>query len=115
MCDNPVPCQCTLEKRVKTRREHMERSDRLGKLAHSLWKAEAISEEDRDLLYMQAESEWDDAIHIASSDDPLRSLCGLYGRNLMDLPERPDSWAGCWGCLTIADKTATSEPEMATA
>lgn len=57
--------------------------------------------------------EWDDAIHIASSADPLVSLCGLRARNLADLPERPDSMSGCWTCLIEADKLAPQEAREA--
>ena len=105
MCENPVPCACTLEKRAKARAEHMQRHDALGRLAHDLYTSAAITEDEMYLLYRQAEKEWDDAIHIASPNDPLVSLCGLRGRNLSDLPERPDSIGGCWTCLI------KSEPE----
>lgn len=99
MCDNPVPCACTLERRAKLRDEAMARRDKLAGLSYRLHKAEQISEDEAMFLYAQAEAEWDDAIHIASPDDPLRSLCGLYGRNLADLPDHPDGGSGCWTCL----------------
>lgn len=108
MCDETVPCACTLEKRAKLRAEHQQRSDAYGDLAFRLSSAGQISEAERDMLYAQSEAEWDDAIHIASPDDPLRSLCGQYGRNLADLPDRPDGASGCWGCLQRADKMETA-------
>lgn len=106
MCDLPTPCGCTLANRTKLRAEYMQRSDAISTLAYRLSRAGQITEEERELLYRQAEQEWDDAIHIASPDDPLRSLCGHYGRNLADLPDRPDAAAGCWTCLTKADALA---------
>lgn len=106
MCDNPVPCACTVEQRVKVRAEHIARSDALQAMAFRLSDAGAISDDEMNLLYAQALEEWDDAIHIASPDDPLKSLCGKRGRNLADLPDRPDSGSGCWTCLTVADKIA---------
>jgi hypothetical protein len=115
MCDAPVPCECTLERRAKLRSEHIERSERFSGLAYRLSVAGEITEEERDLLYAQSEREWDDAIHIASPDDLLRSLCGQYGRNLCDLPERPDGGSGCWTCLQRADELAPAHVEMATA
>ena len=115
MCDKPVPCQCTLDRRAELRSQQIARSEQFANLAHRLAEAGQITDEERDFLYTQAESEWDDAIHIASPDDPLRSLCGSYGRNLCDLPERPDSWGGCWTCLIRADELAPATPELATA
>lgn len=116
MCEQPVPCQCTLDRREQLRAEHAARSDTLGKLAYRLSETNQISEAERDLLYRQAEQEWDDAIHVASPDDPLRSLCGSYGRNLADLPDRPDGASGCWTCLHQADELAgaSSSRELAT-
>lgn len=111
MCDQTVPCACTLEKRAKARAEHIERHEALGRLAYDLYQSAAITEDEMYLLFGQAEREWDDAIHIASPADPLRSLCGLRGRNLADLPERPDSWAGCWTCLIKADELAAKARE----
>jgi len=115
MCDLPVPCQCTLEKRAERRSEHIERQDALTAMWSRLRRAGQLSEVEDELLQRQIEQEWDDAIHIASPDDPLRSLCGSYGRNLCDLPERPDGWAGCWGCLQRADELAKSTQELVTA
>jgi hypothetical protein len=88
--------------RVKRRREHIARSDALRNLGYRLSTEGVASEEEVALLYAQSAMEWDDAIHIASPDDPLRSLCGLFGRNLTDLPDKPDSWGGCWTCLDRA-------------
>lgn len=115
MCDETVPCRCTLERRFELRREHIQRHDALGDMAYRLGESGAITEAERDLLYSQAEAEWDDAIHIASPDDPLRSLCGSYGRNLADLPERPDSGSGCWTCLTRADEMKAAEKVLVAA
>lgn len=115
MCNKPIPCQCTIDRRIELRAEHIQRHDSLSGLAYRLGSSGAISDEERDLLYAQAEGEWDDAIHIASPDDPLRSLCGAYGRNLADLPDRPDGSSGCWTCLTVADKIAPREREAVTA
>ncbi len=112
MCDLPVPCKCTLERRAALRAEHIERSDALRAIAYRLSQSGQITEPERDLLYMQSEQEWDDAIHIASPDDPLRSLCGQYGRNLADLPEKPDGASGCWGCLQRADQLARPTEEL---
>lgn len=109
MCDLPVPCECTLEKRAKARAEHIERHETLEQLAFDLYSAGQITEDERNLLYDQAAREWDDAIHISSPDDPLRSLCGQYGRNLADLPERPGGMEGCWTCLIKADALASQE------
>ena len=108
-------CDCPLEKRAKRRAEHMQRHDDLAALAYRLHKTGAVTEAEAHLLYQQAESEWDDAFHIASPDDPLRSLCGLYGRNLFDLPERPDGGQGCWTCLHRADELAPQPRELVTA
>lgn len=54
------------------------------------------------------EGQVDDAIHI---DDPRRgasTLCGekTAGRNVVafDRFPRPDAFAGCWTCLTEAEK-----------
>lgn len=113
MCDLPVPCECTLEKRAKLRAEHVERHETLEQLAYDLYSSAAITEDEMYLLYDQAAREWDDAIHIASPGDPLRSLCGFYGRNLDDLPKRPDSMSGCWTCLIEADKLAPQETREA--
>lgn len=115
MCELPVPCACTLEQRDARRAQHIERQDALRAMWSRLLEAGQLSEAESDLLIHQIESEWDDAIHIASPDDPLRSLCGSYGRNLCDLPERPDGMSGCWGCLQRADELAPAEREMATA
>ncbi len=115
MCDEPVPCACTLEQRDARRAEHIKRQDDLRAMWSRLRDAKQLSDAESELLIHQVEREWDDAIHIASPDDQLRSLCGQYGRNLCDLPERPDGWAGCWQCLTNADKLASAEREMATA
>ena len=115
MCDLPVPCKCTLEQRAKSRAEHIERSDALRSMASRLALVGQISHAEIDLLYRQAEHEWDDAIHIASLDDPLRSLCGQMGRNLCDLPDRPDGGSGCWTCLQRADELAPATPELVTA
>lgn len=115
MCDKSVPCQCTRDRRVELRAEHIQRSDALSALAFKLSEAGQITEAECDLLYAQSENEWDDAIHIASADDPLRSLCGLYGRNLADLPERPDPWSGCWSCLQKAKESEPQVAELATA
>ena len=109
MCENPVPCACTLEKRSAARREHIERHASLARLGFDLYAAGQITEEERDLLLYQSEREWDDAIHIACPDDPLVSLCGLRGRNLADLPERPGGMEGCWTCLIKADSLAPKE------
>lgn len=113
MCSLPVPCQCVLEKRAKRRDDHMNRSQALEDIAYRLSEAGQITEAERDLLYEQALSTWDDAIHIASPDDPLRSLCGHYGRNLTDLPDRPDGMSGCWTCLGEADKLSPQEAREA--
>lgn len=122
MCDLPVPCACTLEKRDKIRAAHIERSDALQALAYKLSKAGHVSDQECELILLQAASEWDDAIHIASPTDPLQSLCGHFGRNLTDLPERPDGWSGCWTCLLKADELAgrqnappANEPVLAAA
>jgi len=115
MCDKPVPCQCTLDRRAALRAEHIKRHEAFLELAYRLSWSGAVSDEERDLLYRQADEEWDDAIHIAAPDDPLRSLCGSYGRNLCDLPERPNSGSGCWGCLQRADELAKPERELVTA
>lgn len=104
MCDLPTPCGCTLERRNQLRAEHIERSDAITALASRLRREGHVSDDEALTLYSQAEKEWDDAIHIASPDDPLRSLCGLYGRNLDDLPERPDGMSGCWTCLIRAEE-----------
>jgi hypothetical protein len=109
MCDLPEPCECTLTKRVALRTEHIARHEALSHLAFRLSKTAVITDAERDLLYRQAEEEWDDAIHIATPGDPLRSLCGMLGRNLVDLPECPDTWAGCWGCLDRAAKLMKPE------
>ena len=114
MYDLPEPCGCTLKKRAELRDEHMKRSGELSKLASRLCKAGAITDDEAALLYQQSEEAWDDAIHIASPSDPLRSLCGSLGRNLVDLPERPDGMSGCWGCLVRADAEA-DQRELATA
>lgn len=111
MCDEPVPCACTLERRAQLRDEARARSNTLSDLAYRLRKAEQISEGETMFLYAQAEAAWDDAIHIAATDDPLRSLCGLYGRNLTDLPERPGGGEGCWTCLHKADELAAVEQQ----
>ncbi len=113
MCDKPVPCACTLEKRDKLRKQHIAKSEAFRDLAYRLHTAGHISENEAMFLYAESEAAWDDAIHIASPDDPLRSLCGQYGRNLADLPERPDSWGGCWTCLTKADELQPKERELA--
>lgn len=113
MCDLPVPCQCTLERRARYRAEHIARHDALRAITLRL--GDQMTEDERDVLYRQADQEWDDAIHIASPDDPLRSLCGQYGRNLCDLPERPDGGSGCWTCLQRADEIATPERQLVTA
>lgn len=115
MCDLPTPCACTLEKRARLRDEHMQRQDVLRAMWSRLRAARQLSEAEDALLIRQIEQEWDDAVHIASPDAPLRSLCGQFGRNLCDLPERPDSWAGCWTCLTLADALAPAQAEMVTA
>lgn len=104
MCENPVPCACTLERRKKATARHIARQEVLSDMWYRMHKSGQLSEEESRLLQQKVEEEWDDAIHIASPDDPLLSLCGSYGRNLMDLPERPDPWSGCWGCLQRADK-----------
>ena len=109
MCDDPVPCECTRDRRVTRRREHMARSDALRSVASRLHLAGQITDEEATLMYREANEAWDDAIHIASADDPLRSLCGYFGRNLMDLPARPDGGSGCWSCLTKADELAEAE------
>lgn len=106
MCDNPVPCACILERRASLRGEHIARSDALRAMTARLHSGGAISDAERDLLYAKSEEEWDDAVHIASPHDPLRSLCGKLGRNLADLPDRPDSFSGCWTCLTVADQVS---------
>ena len=55
-------------------------------------------------VYRASEEAWDDAIHISNPADPDRSLCGSLGRNLVLLDgPRPDSWGGCWSCLTKAE------------
>ena len=108
MCDNPVPCACTLERRAKRREEAIAARDRLAAIAYRLHEADPFSD-DSQFLYAQADAAWDDAIHIASPDDPLRSLCGLYGRNLDDLPKRPGGAEGCWSCLHKADEIAAAE------
>lgn len=115
MCDDAVPCQCTLDRRAKARTEHVERSDAFRTLAFRLLSAGHATEAEGELLYRQSEQEWDDAIHIASPDDPLRSLCGKYGRNLADLPDKPDGGSGCWGCLQRADALTTTARELVTA
>lgn len=115
MCENPVPCACTLETRARLREQHMARADAFSKLAYRLRGEGHITEDEAYLLYRQSESEWDDAIHIASPDNPMLSLCGNLGRNLVDLPERPDSWGGCWTCLMRADEIAPVAKELATA
>lgn len=104
MCDAPTPCACTLERRDALRAEAIARSDAFRDLARKMYGQ--ITDDEAMLLYRQAETEWDDAIHIATPDDPLRSLCGQIGRNLCDLPERPDGGSGCWTCLTRADELA---------
>ena len=111
MCEEPVPCACTLERREKLRAEHIARSDGLSKLAYRLRADKQISEDEAMLLYAQAEHEWDDAIHIASPDDPVKSLCGHEGRNLVDLPTMPDSWSGCWTCITKAEEILPKKEE----
>jgi hypothetical protein len=115
MCDLPMPCQCTLERRATNREEHIQRQDALRAMWSRLRDAGQLSEVEDALLIRQIEQEWDDAIHIASPDDPLRSLCGQYGRNLADLPEKPDSWGGCWTCLQRADELAPAVAELANA
>lgn len=115
MCDNPVPCACTLEKRAKIRDEHIQRQDTLRAMWSRLLDAGQLTDSESALLIKKIEIEWDDAIHIASPDDPLRSLCGSYGRNLVDLPERPDGIAGCWGCLHRADELAPAQAELVSA
>lgn len=95
--------RCIAERRVALRAEHITRQHALTSLAFRLGSCGYIGDDERDLLYRKAEEEWDDAVHIAAPDDPLRSLCGSYGRNLADLPERPDPWSGCWGCMQRAD------------
>lgn len=113
MCDRPVPCACVLERRDKLRGEAIRRRDAFLALARRLHGQ--LSEDEAMLLYRQADAEWDDAIHIASPDDPLRSLCGHYGRNLCDLPDRPDGGSGCWTCLQRADELAKASREVVTA
>jgi hypothetical protein len=115
MCDRPVPCACTIEQRAKIRAEHIERSDTLRDLAFRLHEGGHASEAEVELLYRQSMEEWDDAIHIASPDDPLRSLCGKEGRNLADLPDRPGGGSGCWTCLLKADELAPQSKELVTA
>lgn len=90
---------CVREHRIKIRAEHIARHDALSALAYRLHTAGQISEDEAMLLYRKAEEEWDDAIHIASPDDPLVSLCGHRGRNLADLPTIPDGGSGCWTCI----------------
>jgi hypothetical protein len=104
MCDNPTPCACTIERRKTLRAEAIARSDAFRDLARRLHGQ--ITDDEAMLLYRQAETEWDDAIHIAAPSDPLRSLCGQLGRNLADLPERPGGGSGCWTCLQRADELA---------
>ena len=58
MCENPVPCACTLEKRSAARREHIERHASLARLGFDLYAAGQITEEERDLLLYQSEREW---------------------------------------------------------
>ncbi len=112
MCDEPVPCACTLERRIKLREQHIKLRDDLSSLAYRLHKDGHIDDNEMWLLYSRAEDAWDDAIHIASSDDPLRSLCGQFGRNLTDLPDRPDGGSGCWTCLMKADELQPKEREL---
>lgn len=107
MCDKPVPCDCTRRSRASLRAECIARQDALRALWSRLRSAGQLSEKEDELLMWEAEGAWDDAIHIASADDPTRSLCGQYGRNLCDLPERPDGGSGCWTCLARADALAT--------
>jgi hypothetical protein len=110
MCDAPVPCQCTLERRAEARKECIARQEALLAVIRRLRDLKVpLSEKELVLLLDKAEEEWDDAIHIASPDDPLVSLCGRRGRNLADLPDRPDSWSGCWGCLTRADALESAD------
>lgn len=103
MSERIVP-RCIAERRAALRAEHITRHEALGSLAYRLSTCGYITEEERDLLYTKAEEEWDDAIHVASPDDPLRSLCGSYGRNLADLPDMPDAGSGCWTCMHKADE-----------
>jgi hypothetical protein len=104
MCDKPVPCACTIEQRAKIRAEHIARSDALEAIVRRL--GDQLTEDEALRIYSAAMEEWDDAIHIATPGEPLRSLCGKMGRNLADLPDRPDGGSGCWTCLTKADKIA---------
>jgi hypothetical protein len=76
----------------------------LRRIAYDLWKDGR--EEDALVLCDAANSVWDDAIHIASPQDPTVTLCGNVDRNMVALEDRPDGWAGCWSCLTIADRLA---------
>jgi hypothetical protein len=116
MCDETVPCKCTRDTRVILRAQHVQRQDALRSMWWRLRSAEQLSEAEDDLLLQKVEEEWDDAIHIASPDDPLRSLCGRYGRNLADLPDRPGGSEGCWTCLHKADDLAKAEQrELVTA
>lgn len=108
MCDDPVPCPCTVERRSKLRGEASQRQDDLRAMWSRLRSAGQLTAAEDELLVRKIEEEWDDAIHIASPDDPLRSLCGSYGRNLTDLPERPDGASGCWGCLDRADAVSSA-------
>lgn len=111
MCDEPVPCACTLARRKALLKKHIERHDQWNALASKLRAAGAVTDDEALLIYMQAEQEWDDAVHIASPDDPVKSLCGHEGRNLVDLPTFPDSWSGCWTCLTRAEKLLPKKEE----
>lgn len=81
----------------------MKKQDELRKVGGILW--EGGDEEEAMIVYSASEEAWDDAIHISNPADPLRSLCGSLGRNLVLLEgPRPDPWGGCWGCLSRADQ-----------
>lgn len=115
MCDLPVPCACTIEERTIRRREHQERAVMIESIAGRLARSGAITDPEACVLFSLAEREWDDAVHIASPDDPLRSLCGLYGRNLVELPNVGyHGGQECWTCFYHESVVANANAELVT-
>jgi hypothetical protein len=85
-------------------KEYILRQNRLSDLTYRLSEENRISREEALMLYRAAESEWDDALHIAAPWDRRVSLCGNWGRNLCELGgTRPDGLQGCWTCLQTAE------------
>lgn len=113
MCDQTVPCACTLEKRAKARTEHIERHETLSRLAYDLYKNAAITDDEMYLLFGQAERESPPALsggRVVSTSNQHQVLSDV--RNALAAP-RGD--AGVDARMLALDSVQRLEEQLETA